>query len=140
MANLDKSIGVAIEAELLERIDAQIHHLSSEWRKATRSEAVRRVLLAGLAVVERGEAPKGGAVPEARELSKLLGAKVDAELLARIDAQIPRISSAWRKASRSEAARMVLLTGVEALEKAQGEAPVKAKPPKPKVKARKGGA
>jgi hypothetical protein len=60
-------VAVRLDAEVVARIDAFIPEMSTSWRKATRSDAVRKVILAGLAALE-AEArlrtpPEGGEGP-----------------------------------------------------------------------------
>jgi hypothetical protein len=43
------------------------------------------------------------------------------EEVARIDAQIPRLSEPWREAKRSDVLRLVILKGLAAMEKEERE-------------------
>jgi hypothetical protein len=53
-------VAVRIDAELLARIDALVDGLSSRWHRATRSDALRLVMIEGLRTIEARKAHKKG--------------------------------------------------------------------------------
>ncbi len=60
-------------------------------------------------------------------LAKHVAVRVDAAVVARIDALVPLLSSAWHKASRSDVLRKLIMSGLRELEReAATAAPQKA--------------
>lgn len=49
-------------------------------------------------------------------LAKHVAVRLDAETVARIDALLPGLSTAWFKAKRSDALRAVILAGLDVIE------------------------
>lgn len=61
-------VSVRLSAEIIARIDALCPGLSTEWLKAKRSDALRKVILSGLDVVERQRAAQQrGRAPRRRQ-------------------------------------------------------------------------
>jgi hypothetical protein len=54
-----KHIAVRLNSDTVARVDALVPGLSSAWHKAKRSDAIRYLILAGLAAVE-GQAERKG--------------------------------------------------------------------------------
>ncbi|MFT3764771.1 MAG: hypothetical protein QM820_04535 [Minicystis sp.] len=50
---LEKHVAVRLDAETIARLDALIPAMSTEWRTAKRSDALRKVILSGLAAIEK---------------------------------------------------------------------------------------
>ncbi|MFT3764790.1 MAG: hypothetical protein QM820_04630 [Minicystis sp.] len=51
--NLEKHVAVRLDTETIARLDALIPALSTDWIKARRSDVLRRVILCGLATIEK---------------------------------------------------------------------------------------
>jgi hypothetical protein len=49
-------------------------------------------------------------------VSKHVAVRVDLDTLARIDALVPGLSSSWHKAKRSDALRLLIVTGLDTIE------------------------
>jgi hypothetical protein len=57
-----KHVAVRLDAETLARVDALLPSLSKPWRRSTRSDALRALILAGL----DAEARRAAAPPKAK--------------------------------------------------------------------------
>jgi hypothetical protein len=62
----DKHVAVRLDTETVARVDALVPGLSSAWHRAKRSDALRYLILEGLAAVEGKRAPS----PPARKPRK----------------------------------------------------------------------
>jgi hypothetical protein len=49
-------------------------------------------------------------------VSKHVAVRVDLDTLARIDAQVPALSTPWHTAKRSDALRLLIVTGLDTIE------------------------
>lgn len=58
-----RTVGVKLEPEILARIDALTLRLSTRWRLATRSDALRAVIVLGVERLEADAAPDGAVPP-----------------------------------------------------------------------------
>jgi hypothetical protein len=58
----------------------------------------------------------GQKLPEATGLPHHVAVRLDAEMLARVDALAPSYSQPWRRATRSDLLRVVILAGLDAEE------------------------
>jgi hypothetical protein len=56
---------------------------------------------------------------------KHIAVRVDLDTLARIDAQIPALSTPWHTAKRSDALRLLIVTGLDTIEARRKHAPRK---------------
>ena len=125
-------IAVRADADVVARVDAWIAVLSTEWRDATRSDALRFILWIGLDALAADEGllkalmardpgrytdpTPGDGAPRKREPRPHIAVRADEDVVARIGALIAVLSMPWRKATRSDALRVVLLIGLARLD------------------------
>jgi hypothetical protein len=62
----DRHVAVRVDDDMLAEVDALIPTLSTSWHRATRSDALRLLVIEGLAALRRKRSKPAGAPPRGK--------------------------------------------------------------------------